>query len=340
MKTYKLYYLFLFGVLNVLLINCSKPALDPESIGNSQQEVPLESVKFSGEEFLTFHEYAGSEMEIPELYRKTGASHDGFMWRVEYHSELTITRSTDGKTWLPVAHNMPEGYFPGSPEMVSFRDELWLMGYQEFSGSVVKLFRSRNGSEWQSVSVPVSRLNEVIKIFVFKNRLYILTINNNLLYSSDGEKWIGVTYFFPPEIKDVPIIEHENTLYAFIAAKRNPSTRRHELVNELWFSEDGQNWSVSDDPLPFPEPLRQYTVTSYKDRVWLVGGYTNLDVFVTSTNGIYFSENMREWHKYDGHIPFPRVGRAFSLVFQNKLWLIAGELDPWRFSATIAMEAR
>ena len=89
------------------------------------------------------------------------------------------------------------------------------------------------------------------------------------------------------------------------------------LTNKIWVSEDGNNWASLGDA-PFSS-RRGFTLTVYDDRLWLIGGLNNNNIY---TSEIWFTEDGVNWD-FDINGAANRWGHS-TVVFDNKLWIYGG----------------
>ena len=91
--------------------------------------------------------------------------------------------------------------------------------------------------------------------------------------------------------------------------------------NDVWYSEDGANWSLATTNAAFPE-RNAHTTLAYDGKLWVIGGYNNngsLDDVWSSSDGIVWTEVVNS--------NFPERHGHTSVVFDDKMWLIGGYDD-------------
>ncbi|WP_273568769.1 Kelch repeat-containing protein [Maribacter halichondriae] len=89
--------------------------------------------------------------------------------------------------------------------------------------------------------------------------------------------------------------------------------------NDVWFSEDGNNWTQALAQAPF-SPRRGHSTVVYDDKLWVIGGIDDSGY----SNEIWYTTDGVDWKTVDvtDSLP-PRSGHS-ALVHDNKLWIIGG----------------
>ncbi len=90
--------------------------------------------------------------------------------------------------------------------------------------------------------------------------------------------------------------------------------------NDLWSSKDGEMWQREAEHLSFP-PRRSLSVVSFKDKLWMLGGWSSLDGYKSD---VWTSTNGKDWQWLVSAAPWKaREGQTLT-VFNNELWLLGG----------------
>ena len=103
-----------------------------------------------------------------------------------------------------------------------------------------------------------------------------------------------------------------------------------EYFNDIWYSEDGANWTRVVEHAPW-SPRRSQQLAMFKRKLWLVGGWGPKDGYAkeiwTSDNGISWEEIIPESIFKNSEVglqKFPEVEGHQLVVFKDKLWLFGG----------------
>lgn len=119
----------------------------------------------------------------------------------------------------------------------------------------------------------------------------------------------------------------------------NPGDKKHfPLIcnNEVWSSSDGVAWTL-EKPNTFLD--RSFNPTSdwegrhtagyvvFKDKLWIIGGDANQGHY---QNDVWNSADGRTWNlvSKDSQLPWAPRALHYTLVFQDKIWVIGGQTMP------------
>ena len=119
----------------------------------------------------------------------------------------------------------------------------------------------------------------------------------------------------------------------------NPGDKKHFpriCNNEVWSSADGAKWALekkntfldrSFDATRDWEGRHTAGYAVYKDRMWIVGGDVNQGHY---HDDIWSSADGKEWTFVNKGKPVPWGPRAlhYTLVFQDKIWVMGGQTVP------------
>lgn len=101
--------------------------------------------------------------------------------------------------------------------------------------------------------------------------------------------------------------------------------------SDVWSSQDGIHWTKEVKTLPF-ENLEGYKVIVFKDKLWVVGGYSSWENREDSKS-IWSSIDGINWIEETSEAPFGEHSYSFQItVFNQKLWLFDGKdgtTDTW-----------
>lgn len=98
--------------------------------------------------------------------------------------------------------------------------------------------------------------------------------------------------------------------------------------NDVWFSEDGKDWTCVTRETPWGPRALHYTL-AFNDRIWVIGGQT-VPQFAPEEERFYrdvwVSEDGKAWEKVAPEEPFwPQRGMiGSSAVFRDRIWILGG----------------
>jgi hypothetical protein len=226
--------------------------------------------------------------------------------------------------------------------IVKFKNAIWVVGGDCNSGNCQKdIWKSSDGITWTKVSDSLNFLDRTLySVIVFKNKLWlfggqkIASIVTNHEYdeyyndawsSDDGINWKNESPSLNWQGRSVyhKIVTLKNCLYLF-----GGDIYKTKSYNDVWKSEDGINWNKISNYSPWKEA--QFSdVIVYDKKFWMIGGSYKME----NLNDIWYSEDAISWKKLVNEL-FPSRHASSLIVFQNKLYIIAGNLrnDVWEVS--------
>ncbi|MFA6416057.1 MAG: hypothetical protein WCW56_01045 [Candidatus Paceibacterota bacterium] len=99
----------------------------------------------------------------------------------------------------------------------------------------------------------------------------------------------------------------------------NPVYEKAKYYNDIWSSDDGENWTLVKAKADFP-PLRSMSVVNFKGALYMFGGWGPT---VGYKNGIWKSTDGIVWSRIANTSFDEREGQKV-IIFNDKLWLIGG----------------
>lgn len=139
--------------------------------------------------------------------------------------------------------------------------------------------------------------------------------------SANGRDWTCVTECAAWEHGDLPAtFSHAGKLW-LMGGRKVPGTKSS---NSIWSSSDGTEWHLEGQAAWCPRVCHAYA--KFHNRLWIMGGtedFTN-DNQATLKNDVWSSENGIDWELITPHAAWSPRRDASLVVFQDKLWLMAG----------------
>lgn len=90
--------------------------------------------------------------------------------------------------------------------------------------------------------------------------------------------------------------------------------------NDVWFSEDGENWTKAVTSGTIFSPRLSHASVVFDDKIWVIGGYD----FSTQFNDVWYSEDGTNWVEATSEADFEPRYSAASVVYNSKIWLLGG----------------
>lgn len=93
--------------------------------------------------------------------------------------------------------------------------------------------------------------------------------------------------------------------------------------NDVWSSNDGQNWTEVTSEAPFSARL-SHTTAVFDNKLWVIGG-SDKPVKGGRKNDVWSSSDGHNWTEVTTAAPFSARMLHATVVFDNKLWVIGGD---------------
>ncbi|MEO1259940.1 MAG: DUF6242 domain-containing protein [Bacteroidota bacterium] len=264
-----------------------------------------------------------------------------------------VWKSFDGATWNQVG-TMPDIFPPyGFSELLTFNNAFHLIGgatLPDFNGggSVFTataqnaVSTSSNGSDWTENAGLAFTARAFYRGAVFNNEMYITAGNNlasgipnsastDVWKSSDGIDWNLVTDAPGFEARSTPaVFVHDGKLWVTGGGGLNVPGPE-DLYNDVWFTEDGSNWTQVNVTAPYPARTGHNAI-SYNGNMYVLFGNDNplsladktfySDIWMSDDDGATWSEVTGGSATPGGFAP--RGGASVLVDGQNMVWVIGG----------------
>ena len=219
------------------------------------------------------------------------------------HYQFDVWNSADGRTWCRV--NREDA--PWGPRVlhytVAFKDELWVMG-----GQTLPQFAPAD------------------EIFY-----------NDVWSSADGARWTRVLEHAPwsPRGMIGGAAVFKERIWLIGGGTYETASRPYGGYGEVWSSADGRTWDLHTKDVPW-SPRVYHDVAVFDDKLWMMEGQ---HVPGSKNDGcasadVWFSADGEHWQKLPA-TPWARRHAASVFVFQNALWMVAGNYmgrDVWKLT--------
>ena len=239
-------------------------------------------------------------------------------------SSSQVWKSHNGKDWKLITSGLFEKRRNHS--LIVFNDKMWLIGGINNSNEILSdIWNTTDGVHWNRVK-SLNPLNDIGQnnSVVFNNKIFVFKANGNtnqaVWSSTNGENWHLETDNAFSARTHYKTVVHNKMIYIFGGLKASG------LTNEVWASKDGIVWVRKSPSGSIFEPRLDHTATSYKDKIWVVGGQSwNSSGERTFYGDIWYSSDMIKWCRYDNKNPIQKGIEAPSvLVYEDRLWIFGG----------------
>jgi hypothetical protein len=240
-------------------------------------------------------------------------------------SQQGTSNEKTGKTWkraTEMAAFAPRLYFT----VVSFDNKLWVIGGN--NGQLMRdVWYSDDGSTWKQ-AIPWAAFTGRAEhsSVVFDNKIWVIGGRTNdqsgysgsdVWYSGDGKNWTQATPFagFLSRHSHSSVV-FNNRMWVIGGYPQFPMS---EAGNDVWYSDDGRNWTQATPHAEFPSRWDHATVV-YKNKMWIIGGSGKNG----TTNDVWYSSNGVNWTLATSNAEFgPRQGFG-AVVYDDRMWVVAG----------------
>lgn len=268
-----------------------------------------------------------TEAEFSPRDTAEGVLFQGHYWLSNgyYHGNVLsrdLWASSDGVSWQQVGEETP---YDGYSELVVYKDALWAV-----KGSV---WRSPDGKEWTQVSdktpFGVRGYGEAV---VFQDAIWQLGSGSDVWRTTDGITWETMVNAAPFGDRSAAAVEVFRGKLWLMGGKTPGANDPPEAGyadttthNDVWSSEDGKTWTRVLEHAPWT-PRQWFGVTVYRDRLWVIGGYDNVNN--TNLGDVWYSADGKDWQRYESATAFAPRHEPTVFVKDGRLLVIAGNTWP------------
>jgi hypothetical protein len=203
-----------------------------------------------------------------------------------------VWNSPDGVHWTEVSHTAA---FPGRVNcgFAVHQGRLWVMGGElSWPTGRYDVWSSADGKTWTESKQSQQHPAYGGTAIGFNDNLFILgggsflrgEYNTAILSSADGKKWTS-TAADPTLLPRMAhtVTEHAGRLWIIAGSNNLEDAGIPRLFNDVWSSQDGLTWTLTDAHAPFTARHHHATL-SLRGKLYVIGNYppgsTNHDVWV------------------------------------------------------------
>lgn len=250
-----------------------------------------------------------------------------------------VWRSTDGINWFLVG-NAP---FSKRLRHVAFvmNNRLWIMGGQVPDGAngtvwALDAWSTPNTSVWTKEATGGLGAAYLAQVVQQTNRVTLIGgvqrgYSNNVWQTTNGRDWNALSanaQFSPRAARGVSF----GGQVWIVGGATAESAETGARSNEIWRSSNGTDWTRVATQGTIFSPRDGHCVVVFNGKLWVIGGWdgevgaggteTRFDDVWSSNDGITWTQ-----HEPTGGVIFaPLVGHDV-VVFQNKLWVVGGNVQ-------------
>ncbi len=283
-----------------------------------------------------------------ERHNHTTVVFDNKIWIIggegPYGHKLTndVWFSSDGLNWTCATESAP-----WSPRCyhasVIFDNKIWVLGGWAIldslslnTGPINDVWFSTEGVNWVCATDSARWLPRLSHAAVFfDNKIWVLgggdrqndSLFDDVWYSTDGLNWICATESAGWTGKmNFPSFVFDNKIW-LIGGEEHSAY----LSNDIWFSLNGVEWQYLPNSQVWIRRSRHTSVV-FDNKIWVLGGHhqdTLNPSFIGPSNDVWYSELNWNWNwilLLNDSAPWHKRQAHTSVVFDNKIWVIGGEL--------------
>jgi hypothetical protein len=250
-----------------------------------------------------------------------------------------IWSSTDGINWFLVDDNPP---FSKRLRHAAFvmNGKLWVLGGQVPDGAggtqwALDAWSSSNSSAWTKELTGGLGATYLAQVVQRPDRVTLIGgiqrgYSNNVWQTTNGNDWTELSahaQFSPRATRGVSFGGH-----VWIIGGATAESTGGARSNEIWRSDDGTQWTRVATQGTIFSPRDGHCVVVFGNKLWVIGGWDGeIGAGGTETrlNDVWSSDDGVTWTKHDptGGVIFAPVVGHDVVAFQNKLWVIAGNVQ-------------
>ena len=259
-----------------------------------------------------------------------------------------VWSSANGTDWQQVTSGAawPNRNLPCT---LSYKGKMWIMSGFDGSKGLNDVWYSTDGATWTEAihNAPWQRRVAATAV-VFDGKMWIMggfewegswKHFNDVWYSEDGINWTEAVHNAPWQGRGMhSSVVFQDKIWVLGGGLYNDQDTH---FNDVWYSEDGINWTQAVQTAEYPARYFHCSVVYY-DKMWVIAGNDHHSGIGGNLNDVWYSENGTEWIQANASAPWIARHEPSCLVFKNKLWIMGGntgilndylEDDVWTYTA-------
>jgi len=230
-----------------------------------------------------------------------------------------VYKSADGKSWEVVT----ESGFPQRSQHASvvFNGKMWIIGGSSdgFSEDLNDVWFSEDGITW--INANATGLPNMMghAAVVYDGKIWVMH-QTGLYNSNNGTDWVKVeSTTFPANIGAKSLV-FDNKLW-LIGGR---DVLSGELVNDIWYTNDGIEWYQTNSPPSFPKRVL-HSIAVFDGKMWVMGG---LHDSLGALNDTWYSSDGEHWYEIlTNESLYTKRFYHTSVVFNQGLLTVGGVTD-------------
>jgi hypothetical protein len=269
--------------------------------------------------------------------------HTRWVWRGEpdlnfYNND--VWTSEDGVNWDRV--EVPQPFTARSKfGLAVFNDKMWIVGGLSKEGEVIgelaDVWSSSDGANWTQSPATGFEGRMEHQLTVFDGKLWMTggrsyesssSVSAPLYFSDDGETWTQVGASNANKRYAHEMVAWNDELWiigGYATVDLNDDVTG--LLDDVWHSTNGSDWTQSDSSTAVIEPLNEHQMVEFNGKLWIIGEGSDLG---DRASGVWSSEDGLEWTAAESDTDFSELHGHQLVTFNDKLWVIAGEDSEYR----------
>lgn len=241
-----------------------------------------------------------------------------------------------GPDWVKVTDKAAWQARDSQGELV-YRDQLWIFGgwFDSFQAPPRDVWSSPNGKDWKLVNSDAPwKHSDLGMSLTFKDKMWFLggwyngrlpghEATNLVWHSTDGVKWEQT----PPSDRWSPriaagVVEFKGKMWVLGGIENYYFGDDKSLKNDVWFSEDGEKWSLATDNAGWA-PRAYHAAVVHDGKMWVMGGGNYVPNY-KGFNDVWCSEDGVKWTQVTEHAPWSERLWFSSVAYRDHMWVIGG----------------
>lgn len=251
-----------------------------------------------------------------------------------------VWSSPNGKDWDLVTKAAPWKH-SDLPMTLTFEDRMWIMGgwYNgrlEDHSATSSVWSSTDGKNWDQTTENAGWSPRIAAgAVVFQNKMWVLggtedyyfgnasDLKNDVWSTEDGKTWTQVTEHAPwsPRAYHQAVV-HDGKIWVLGGGNYVPE---YHALNDVWYSEDGKNWTQATEHAPW-SPRLWFSSVVYRDQIWVIGGWSNNPS--KNWGDVWYSGDGKSWKQLKTDVTWKERHEHSAFVFQDKIWVAGGHAQP------------
>jgi len=250
-------------------------------------------------------------------------------------SQFALAQPTDTQ-WTKVADSV-EWKARDSQGEVTFNDHMWVFGgwHSSYETPPRDVWRSSDGNEWQLVTDNAPWTHSDLPMSVtFNNRMWMMggwyngrledrSASNQVWSSVDGAEWkleAGHASWSPRCA--AAIVTFHGRMWILGGTTSYYYGDSTNLLNDVWSSEDGQNWTLETADAAW-KPRAYHQAVVLNNKIYVMGG-GNYDPEYWGHNDVWSTEDGVLWQLETSEAPWHDRIWFSSFVYRDQMWVTGG----------------